>query len=257
MPAVTITTVIPTYNEGDRLFSFLQDWAATAINSPGLRATAVVVDDGSRDKDVARQQDAVAAASRTLQQSASPHRITYVRSDRNRGKGAAIRLGWNQADADAMWLGFIDADGAVPAREYWRVASTLPAAEADALCGSRVNMAGRSVSRSLFRHLQGRTFATFIEQLFHLGLYDTQCGFKYFRASALRPILPALHEDRWLLDVEVLANLKAAGATLQEVPIDCHERGGSSLVFGLDPLKMGIRLVRLRRRLRRGAGGHA
>jgi len=255
MPAVPITTVIPAYNEGDRLFTFLQDWAAAATTDPGLRATAIVVDDGSRDREAARQQDAVAATSSTLRQSNSPHRIMYVRSDRNRGKGAAIRLGWGQADEDTMWMGFIDADGAVPAREYWRVASTLPAAVPDALCGSRVNMAGRSVSRSLFRHLQGRTFATFIEQLFHLGLYDTQCGFKFFRASALRPILPALQEDRWLLDVEVLANLKAAGATLQEVPIDCHERGGSSLVFGLDPIKMAIRLLRLRRRLMRPAGG--
>jgi dolichyl-phosphate beta-glucosyltransferase len=257
MSAVTITTVIPAYNEGDRLFTFLQDWAAAATTGPSLRATAIVVDDGSRDREAARQQDAVAAASNTLLQAASTHRIIYVRSERNRGKGAAIRLGWSRADEDTMWLGFIDADGAVPAQEYWRVASTLPASTIDALCGSRVNMAGRSVSRSLFRHLQGRTFATFIEQLFHLGLYDTQCGFKFFRASALRPILPALQEDRWLLDVEVLANLKAAGATLQEVPIDCHERGGSSLVFGLDPLKMGIRLVRLRSRLKRAAGARA
>lgn len=254
MADVTITTVIPAYNEGDRLFNFLQDWVATATTGAGLRASAIVVDDGSREKEAGRQREAVSAAAQTLLQSGSPHGITYVRADRNRGKGAAIRLGWSRAGDETMWLGFIDADGAVPAREYWRIASTLPTAAADALCGSRVNMAGRSVSRSLFRHLQGRTFATFIEQLFHLGLYDTQCGFKFFRASALRPLLPALHEDRWLLDVEVLANLKAGGATLQEVPIDCHERGGSSLVFGLDPLKMGIRLLGLRRRLRRAKG---
>ena len=255
MADVTITTVIPAYNEGDRLFSFLQDWAAAATVGAGLRASAIVVDDGSREKEAERQREAVSAAANALLQSGSPHSITYVRSDRNRGKGAAIRLGWSGAGDDAMWMGFIDADGAVPAREYWRVASTLPSATADALCGSRVNMAGRSVSRSLFRHLQGRTFATFIEWLFHLGLYDTQCGFKFFRGAALRPILPKLHEERWLLDVEVLANLKAAGRTLQEVPIDCHERGGSSLVFGLDPLKMGVRLIGLRRSLQRGAVG--
>jgi len=257
MAAVPITTVIPAYNGGDRLFSFLQDWSTHATDHPALRVTAIVVDDGSGELEAARQREAVAAASNILQQSASPHRITYVRSDRNRGKGAAIRLGWSQAGEDAAWLGFIDADGAVPAREYWRVAGELPAEIADAVCGSRVNMAGRSVSRSLFRHLQGRTFATFIEELFHLGFYDTQCGFKFFRAASLRPVLAELQEDRWLLDVEVLAMLKARGGRFVEVPIDCHERGGSSLVFGIDPLRMMVRLLRLRRRLKQAAGSRA
>jgi glycosyltransferase involved in cell wall biosynthesis len=257
MSAVPITTVIPAYNEGDRLFSFLKDWVAAADAHATVRATAIVVDDGSRDQEAVRQRDAVAAVAGLLQQSGSPHRLTYVASDRNRGKGAAIRLGWSRATEDAMWLGFIDADGAVPAREFWRIAAELPAATTDALCGSRVNMAGRSVSRSLFRHLQGRTFATFIEELFHLGLYDTQCGFKFFRAAALRPVLPVLQEERWLLDVEVLARLKARGARFTEAPIDCHERGGSSLVFGIDPIRMAVRLIRLRRTLKRATVGAA
>ena len=250
MPAVTIATVIPAYNEGDRLFSFLHAWAAAGAAESCVRATAIVVDDGSREQDATRQAQAVSAAAEELRRSGAAHQLTYVRGDRNRGKGASIREGWGRAGADAAWLGFIDADGAVPAAEFWRVANMLPAATSDALCGSRVNMAGRSVSRSFFRHLQGRTFATFIEQLFHLGLYDTQCGFKFFRGAVLRPLLPWLQEDRWLLDVEVLARLKAARATLQEVPIDCHERGGSSIVFGLDPIRMAARLVQLRRRLR-------
>jgi len=250
MAPVPIVTVIPAYNEGDRLRSFLQDWAASAGTHCTVRATAIVVDDGSRTQEAAAQRDAVTAASNLLRQCDSPHRILYVAADRNRGKGAAIRLGWSHADEAAMWLGFIDADGAVPAREYWRVCAELPDAISDAICGSRVNMAGRSVSRSAFRHLQGRTFATVIEELFHLGLYDTQCGFKFFRAASLRPVLASLHEERWLLDVEVLAMLKARGGRFTEMPIDCHERGGSSLVFGVDALRMMVRLLRLRHRLK-------
>ena len=256
MSVARVTTVMPTFNEGGRLGAFLEDWAAAACAHASPIVTAVIVDDGSNPQEEASQRAAVNTAAARLQAAGAPHRMVYLRTERNQGKGASIRWGWSHgADPASTWWSFIDADGAVPAREYWRVASTLPSATADALCGSRVNMAGRSVSRSLFRHLQGRTFATFIEWLFHLGLYDTQCGFKFFRGAALRPILPKLHEERWLLDVEVLANLKAAGRTLQEVPIDCHERGGSSLVFGLDPLKMGVRLIGLRRSLRRNAGG--
>jgi dolichyl-phosphate beta-glucosyltransferase len=250
MSVVSVTTVIPAFNEGDRLFTFLQDWAGAGLAHPTLRVTALVVDDGSRAQAAARQRQAVEAAADLLKRSGASHDVRYLGSDRNRGKGAAIRWGWSQADPGADWLGFVDADGALPAREYWRLAAALPSAPADVVCGSRIRMAGRTIERSLFRHLQGRVFATAVDGLFHFGFYDTQCGLKFFRAPLLRPILPVLREERWLLDVEVLARLQDAGARFMEIPVDCNQEGASSLVLGVDPAKMLVRLFRLRRRLR-------
>jgi dolichyl-phosphate beta-glucosyltransferase len=255
MDPVSITTVIPTYNEGDRLAAFLGDWAAAGLAHRGFTATAIVVDDGSATEMAQAHEAAVTRVARELTATGSPHRIEYVRADRNRGKGAAIRLGWSRAAADATWLTFIDADGAIPAREYWRVAAMLPATEADVVCACRIKMAGRTIDRTLFRHLQGRIFATFAEELFHLGFYDTQTGMKAFRGSMLRPLLSSLREDRWLLDVELLVLMNRAGARCVEIPIDCYMRGGSSLVFGLDPLRMGVQLIKLRSRLRDQAAG--
>ena len=249
---MSITTVIPAYNEGDRLAAFLGDWAAVGLSHPHLAVTAIVVDDGSKPEVAAAHQASVERVARELAEKGAPHRVQFVRADRNRGKGAAIRLGWNHAAADALWLTFIDADGAIPAREYWRAASLLPATDADVVCGCRIKMAGRTIDRTLFRHFQGRLFATFAEELFHLGYYDTQTGMKAFRAAMLRPLLPRLQEDRWLLDVEVLVLMHQAGARAIEVPIDCYMRGPSSLTFGLDPLRMAAQLVKLRSRL--GAG---
>jgi dolichyl-phosphate beta-glucosyltransferase len=255
MSVATVTTVIPAFNEGDRLFTFLQDWAGAGTAHRTLRVTALVVDDGSHERAAERQRQAVDAAADVLRRAGAPHDVRYLRADRNRGKGAAIRLGWNQAEPDADWLGFIDADGALPAREYWRLAADLPGAAADVVCGSRIKMAGRTIERSFFRHVQGRVFATAVEELFQLGFYDTQCGLKFFRTSRLRPILPALAEDRWLLDVEVLVRLRDAGARFTEVPVDCSQQGASSLVFGVDPARMLVRLFRLRRRLIRNEAG--
>jgi glycosyltransferase involved in cell wall biosynthesis len=249
---VSIVTVIPAYNEGDRLAAFLADWAAVGLSHPHLAVTAIVVDDGSKAEMAAAHQAAVERVARELAEKRAAQRIDFVRADRNRGKGAAIRLGWNHAAADASWLTFIDADGAIPAREYWRMASLLPATEADVVCACRIKMAGRTIDRTLFRHFEGRLFATFAEELFHLGYYDTQTGMKAFRASMLRPILSRLREDRWMLDVELLVLMHQSGARAIEVPIDCYMRGPSSLAFGLDPLRMGVQLVKLRSRL--GAG---
>lgn len=250
MSVPSLVSVIPAYNEGDRLFRFLQDWANSSAAHTCVRVTGVVVDDGSRDAEAARHQDAVDSANLLLARSEGGHQLRYLRAARNQGKGASIRWGWREAGGDADWFGFVDADGALPSREFWRLVSTLPTTSTDIVCGSRIKMAGHTVERSLFRHLQGRVFATAVEELFHLGMYDTQCGMKFFRSSYVRPVLPLLQEDRWLLDVELLARLHQAGARCLEAPVDCNQHGASSLVFGVDSAKMLVRLVRLRRRLR-------
>jgi dolichyl-phosphate beta-glucosyltransferase len=247
---IRVTAAVPAFDEGDRLPAFLADWADEGIrSSDALVATLIVVDDGSDPGHQARHRAGVESAAAALRSVGAPHRVEYLPLPANRGKGAAIRAGWAQAGRGEDWLGFIDADGAVPAREFWRVARLLGPGSADAVCGSRVKMAGRSVERSIFRHLQGRVFAAWVEHVFRFGFYDTQCGFKFFRADRLRSIAPRLQEDRWLLDVETLDLLRRNGATFEEVPIDCHQQPASSLVFGLDPVRIAIRLLALRQRL--------
>jgi len=254
MSVTSVATVFPTYNEGERLAAFLSDWARVGASHTTVAATAIVVDDGSTPDKAEAHASIVTRVAAELAAMQSAHQVEYVRADRNRGKGAAIRLGWSRAPADAAWLTFVDADGAIPAREYWRVADMFPTVDADIVCACRIKMAGRRIDRTLFRHFQGRLFATFAEELFHLGFYDTQTGMKAFRGSLLRPFLPNLGEDRWMLDVELLVRGVRAGGRPLEVPVDCHMGPGSSLVFGLDPLKMAVQLLKLRSRL---GGGKA
>ncbi len=217
-PPVRVTAAVPAYNEGDRLPRFLADWVSGGLSFADPVATLIVVDDHSATEHETRQRLAVEAARHALETAGAAHRVEYLRAPRNQGKGASIRAGWHRAGESEDWLGFVDADGAVPAREFWRVAALLHSATEDAVCGSRVKMAGRSVERSLFRHVQGRAFATLVEWLFHFGFYDTQCGFKFFRADRLRPVLARLREDRWLLDIEVLESAQVGWRTIRRGP---------------------------------------
>jgi dolichyl-phosphate beta-glucosyltransferase len=247
---VLVSVVIPAFDEGERLPSLLGALAAAGERIAWPATEFLVVDDGSAPDHRSRYQAAVAAASESLARCGAPHRAELLAAPVNQGKGAAIRLGWSRSARSARWLGFLDADGAVPAVEFWRLAGLLRGAEAiDVLAGTRIRMAGRHIRRSLFRHLQGRVFATFTEHAFRLGFYDTQCGLKLLRAEMLRPLLGELREDRWLLDIEVLALMKGAGARLVEEPVDFFDPGGSKVVFGVDPIRMFLGLWRMRRRL--------
>jgi dolichyl-phosphate beta-glucosyltransferase len=243
-----VTCVIPALNEGDRLPAFLRDVGEELISGPLQPAIeVVVVDDGSSPHHVARHREAVASLAGAL--SAGPHCARLHALPENGGKARAVRAGWAEASRDAEWLGFVDADGAVPAREMARLTRMLPTGGFDALAGSRIRMAGHKIRRSPFRHFQGRLFATAVEWLLGLGFYDPQCGLKFFRARALRPYLPRLQEETWLLDVEVLALIANDGGILREEAIDWSDPGGSKMTFGLDALKMLVGLWNLQRRI--------
>ncbi len=250
-----LSLVVPAFRESRRLPALVTRWAESALAAGAPAVELIVVDDGSPPADVEAEREAALRAARSLAEAGAPHRVRFEAMPRNRGKGASVRHGWSLADPAAQWLGFVDADGAVSAPEIWRLTRLLAAdPPLEVLAATRIRMAGRVIERSLARHLQGRVFATIVEQLYHLGFYDTQCGAKFFRADALRPILPSLSEDRWLLDVEVLAILAHRGARMVEEPIDWADPGGSKVIPLLDPLRMGLRLWSMRRRLTRPGG---
>ncbi|MDD5350204.1 MAG: hypothetical protein PHQ12_08335, partial [Chthoniobacteraceae bacterium] len=179
--------------------------------------------------------------------------------ERNEGKGAAILRGWDTALEDGAeengWVGFLDADGAVPAREVARVLGTIAAAPQTrrSLFASRIQMRGRTVKRRLKRHLMGRVFATLVGTLIDPRIYDSQCGFKLIPAAAYRRIRPVMEEKRFAFDVELLAALNHYGFPVEEIPVDWEDIPGSKVSLVRDAWRM-FRAVRaIRRRLPGGA----
>ena len=247
-----VSIAIPAYNEAPRLPLFLRQLEAELKPLKAASVELLVVDDGSRPEERDAHRSATDALAAVF--GGTPHSAVFVESPRNQGKASAIRLGWDRARSDADWLGFLDADGAVPAHEVARLVGMLGRADFDALASSRIRMAGHTIVRSEFRHFQGRIFATLTEVLLKLGLYDPQCGYKLFRAEYLRPVLGRLKEKTWLLDVEVLSLIARAGGRIREEPIDWADTGVSKVRFGVDAMRMAKDLTALRLRLDREAG---
>jgi dolichyl-phosphate beta-glucosyltransferase len=71
----------------------------------------------------------------------------------------------------------------------------------------------------------GRAFATAASLVLRVPVYDTQCGAKLFRRSAM--LSHALEEpflSRWLFDVELLSRLLVGAPGIPQVPIErIHE----------------------------------
>jgi dolichyl-phosphate beta-glucosyltransferase len=213
-----IVLVIPCYNEAGRL-----DVSKFADLLQGSLLSLLFVDDGSTDSTQSKLTSFCATHA---------SRATLLVRPRNGGKASAVREGLLQAIQDGgTVVGYADADLATPPLELLRLATTLSEApeKITVVMGSRMRRLGSSIQRSPVRHVSGRIFATLASIALGVGVYDTQCGAKYFRVdAALSQALQEPFHTRWIFDVELIARLlqnskgsrKEAESHFLEIPLN-------------------------------------
>src|ERR1700760_4513123 len=89
-----------------------------------------------------------------------------------------------------------------------------------------------SKQRSVLRNALMYMFHLFIRLLTTpktSRIADTQCGFKLFTRPALPYVVPYMHSEGWIFDVEMLMLTEAAKIPMVEVPVGWKEVGGSKL----------------------------
>ncbi|KAF3027328.1 dolichyl-phosphate beta-glucosyltransferase [Penicillium rubens] len=182
-----------------------------------------------------------------------PGTIRVVNLTHNRGKGGAVTHGMRHVRG--QYVVFADADGASKFEDLGKLVGACRDVE-DAkgravAVGSRAHMVGSEavVKRSKLRN--------FLMHSFHLILWlmtppktatvkDTQCGFKLFSRSALPYIVPYMHSEGWIFDVEMLMLAEFARIPVAEVPVGWREVKGSKLNVLRDSIGMAWGLAVLR-----------
>src|SRR3954469_8896604 len=248
--AVSLSVVIPAYNEARRLGATLAEVSGYLSRQP-WRWEIRIVDDGSSDETAAIAETAGAreAAGEAGEPAGAAEPRVRVQREPHRGKGGAVKAGLLAADGQYRFI--CDADLSMPIAEIRRF---LPPdlARFDVAIGSREGVAARRVGEPVYRHLMGRLFNVGVRWLTLPGIQDSQCGFKMFTADAVRTIFPQVTVDGWAFDVEVLTIARARGLKIVEVPIEWHYRRESQISMVRDGFSMLRELLRIRTRAMRG-----
>ncbi len=235
---MSISIVIPAYNEAQRLPDTLGKISAFAGTSPEVGIIEIiVVDDGSRDMtgNVAR-----------IAESSLPVRV--VSYDRNSGKGYAIRRGVMQARGEIVLL--CDADLSTPITELPRLVLELDGY--DMVIGSRALDQSRvRLRQNRLRQKMGRTFNSLMKAVTGVPFHDTQCGFKLLRSAAAKAIFLEATTDRFAYDVEMILLASRMGYRIKEVPVLWFNSADSRVQIVSDSLRMMKDLVAMRMRLGR------
>ena len=198
-----LSVVVPVYNERATIEEIIR-----RILAVPLRIELIVVDDGS--KDGTREQ---------LSALREKHDFRLIFQDRNQGKGAALRRGFQDVSGDLVIIQ--DADLEYSPEEYPQLIELICQGRADVVFGSRFLGRHRVF---LFTHYLGNRFLTGITNvLYNTMLSDMETCYKVMRTEVLRSM--TLRSDSFGIEPELTAKIFKRGYRVYEVPITYDGRG--------------------------------
>ncbi|MDP6948991.1 MAG: glycosyltransferase family 2 protein [Arenicellales bacterium] len=194
-----ISVVIPIYNERATLREIVE-----RVRAVDIEKEIILVDDCSGD-----------GSRELVQQLASDSDVVAVFHAVNKGKGAALRSGFDVASADLILVQ--DADLEYDPQDYPKLLEPIVSGRADVVYGSRF-VGGASHRVLYFWHSLGNRVLTQFSNIFsNLNLTDMEVCYKLFRREIIQDL--TLREDRFGFEPEVTARLaryrKADGTGLR------------------------------------------
>ncbi len=198
-----LSIVIPAYNERATLPELL-DRVHKAASALALGYELVVVDDSSTDgtRELLAERAQVDPALRAVFHSS------------NRGKGAALRSGFDAASGDLILVQ--DADLEYDPRDYAALLEPILEGHADVVYGSRF-LGGPHRVLYWWHYLANVALTTLSNLFTDLNLSDMEVGYKVMTRGALEGI--EIESERFGVEPELTAKLAAAGRRICEVPI--------------------------------------
>ena len=198
-----LSVVIPCYNEEATIEALIN----LVLDSPWV-AEIIVVDDGSKDR------------SCEILATVNDPKVRVVLHDVNKGKGAALRTGFQHATSEFVIVQ--DADLEYDPSEYPLVLEPLLDDRADVVFGSRF-LSGRPHRVLYFWHSLGNKFLTLMSNMFtDLNLTDMETCYKCFRREVIQSI--TIEEDRFGFEPEITAKLAKSRVRIYEVGISYSGR---------------------------------
>src|SRR3989440_10035454 len=170
-----LSIVVPCFNEEQRLPRTIEQ-IQRYLDGKHADYELILVDDGSSDG-TRQVMDAAAGRHSSVRVEALPH---------NRGKGRALAVGVEAARGEEILL--TDADLSTPIEELERLQAAVDKGTGVALASRALRESRVEVSQPVYRVMMGKVFNLIVQAVLLPGIWDTQCGFKLFRADVARPV---------------------------------------------------------------------
>lgn len=209
-----ISYILPVYN-CSREFEAGLPVFVEVVKGLGYPFELVVIDDGSLDGAEVRR-------------AAEAFGCVYVRNERNRGKGYAVKRGMGLAKGELLI--FMDGDFPFQPDVAGRMIRVLEQGGYEMAIGDRTLEDSRYAKDIPFMRKAGSTVLSFIAgHFFTPGFYDTQCGIKGFRREAAMRIFGVMTLSGFSFDIELLHIALKNGFSIARVPVETKKQLSSNV----------------------------
>jgi glycosyltransferase involved in cell wall biosynthesis len=205
LPDPFVNVTIPVYNEEKTLARSIHALAAFLEAHCHYAWEIVIANNGSTDRtlDIA---SALAAQLTSL-------RVLHLPG---KGRGRAVKEAWLQSHADI--LTYMDVDLSTDLAAFPTLVEALAHGGFDLAVGSRL-CKGSTIRRGLKREFISRSYNLLVKAMFHPRFSDAQCGFKGITRKAATELLPAVEDNDWFMDTELLVIADKLGYRILDFPV--------------------------------------
>ncbi len=188
-----VCVLVPAFNEAKRIAG-----VTTKIKAQGF--SVLVVDDGSQD---ATAEVAEAAGARV------------VRADKNRGKGASLRRGFEWVVAQGFSAVItMDGDGQHDPKELQRFLNALNQGRAAVIVGNRMT---DTKNMPFVRKMTNRIMSWMVSTVAGQRVPDSQCGYRAIKKEVLEKM--RLYTSHYEIESEILLEAARCGFAIESVPV--------------------------------------
>jgi glycosyltransferase involved in cell wall biosynthesis len=198
-----VSVIIPVYNEKSTIEEILR-----RVKAEEIATEILVIDDGSID-----------GTREILENLDQDSQLRVIHHDRNRGKGAAVRTGFQNAAGEVFLIQ--DADLEYDPRDYPSMIQPIEEGIADVVYGSR--FLGGPRRTVMFWHMVANKMLTFMTNLlYNTILSDMETGYKVFKREIVDGM--QIHANSFDFEPEFTAKILKKKVRVYEVPISFNPR---------------------------------
>ncbi len=219
-----IAALIPCYNEDGGIGNVIKSFPLKKIHAQGYALEIIVIDNNSTDH--------TARIARSLG--------ATVIHESEKGKGNAMRRGFDAVAKDADYVVMLDGDDTYRPEEILRMIEPLDSNFAEVVIGSRLG--GRIFEGSMtgFNRLGNWVYSHLVRYFYRVNVTDVLTGYFAWKREALERLRPHIKSEGFAIEMEMVTKMARLEEEITCVPISYHPRIGQT---GLHPIYDGIRVL--------------
>lgn len=219
-----IAILIPCHNEERGIGSVIDGVPLRLLKRLGYKTEIIVINNNSTDRTahIAEKRGAT------------------VIVETKKGKGHAIKKGFNSVSNDTAFVVMLDGDNTYKTKEIIRLIEPLMTNFCDVVIGSRLGGKMKKNSLKFQNRVANWAYTFLVRQFYRTNITDVLSGYFAWRKDVLDKLLPHLESEGFEIEMEMITKMEKLGFEVYSVPITYDEREGQTKI---EAIKDGIKIL--------------